>query len=256
MGEDMCGNPLVSVIIPVYNTEKYLAESIESIFCQTYRPVELIVVDDGSTDGSAAVAQRYIPRLTYLSQEHSGSSAARNTGLQVAHGDFYSFLDADDIWTENKLMLQFAAFQSNTDLDAVFGQVEQFYSPELDEKFHERVHCPHDWKPGYCSSTMLVKRQAFWKVGIFDPDVAIGEDMDWYMRAQESGLHMIMLPDMVYRRRLHGDNKTLRLKEQQIQRVRIIKAALDRRRTTSIGGNEENTETGFPDNRTGRNSIQ
>lgn len=235
----MSENPLISVIIPVYNTEKYLAEAIESVFAQTYRPVELIVLDGGSTDGSAAVAQSYVPRLTYLYQAHADSSVARNSGLQVAHGEFYSFLDADDIWMKDKLALQFAAFQSNPVLGAAFGHVEQFYSPELSEEFHTRIYCPQDWKPGYCSSTMLVKRQAFWEVGPFDPDLSIGEDMDWYLRAQEAGLKMTMLPDLVCRRRLHENNKGLRLKQQQIQRVRILKAALDRRRSASAGGREE-----------------
>lgn len=256
MSKDMTEKPLISVIIPVYNTEKYLADAIESIFAQTYRPIELFVVDDGSTDGSEAVARKYISRLTLLSQANAGSSVARNSGLQVAHGDFYSFLDADDIWTEEKLALQFAAFQSDPRLDAVFGHVVQFYSPELGEEFRKRIYCPYDLTPGYCSSTMLVKRQAFWKVGHFDPGVVIGEDMDWYMRAQEKGFQMTMLPGMVCRRRLHENNKSLRLKEEQIQRVRIIKAALDRRRSTSAGGQEKRPCTGLSINISGNNSIQ
>jgi glycosyltransferase involved in cell wall biosynthesis len=252
----MCANPLISVVIPVYNTEKYLADAIESVLGQTYQKFELILVDDGSTDGSAAVAQRYIPRITVLSHANAGSSVARNTGLKEAHGEYYSFLDADDIWTKNKLTLQLMAFQSNPMLDAVFGHIEQFFSPELSEEFRKRIYCPPEWVPGYCSSTMLVKSQAFWKVGCFDPRLSIGEDMDWYLRAQEVGLQMTMLPEMVYRRRLHENNKGMRLKEEQIQRVRIIKAALDRRRSTSAASKEETTPPDFSPAGSGHHSIQ
>lgn len=241
MRENPRDNPLISVIIPVYNTEKYLAESIESVFSQTYRPVELIVVDDGSTDGSAAVARRYLPRLTCLRQANAGSSAARNAGLLAAQGDFYAFLDADDIWTEDKLALQFAAFRSDPRLDVIFGHIEQFYSPELDAEYRKRISCPGGLIPGYCSSTMLVKRQAFLRAGMFNPEVFIGEDMEWYFRAQEADLQIGMLPDLVYRRRLHETNKGLVRKQQQIQRVRIIKAALDRRRSKNAGGKEDKT---------------
>jgi glycosyltransferase involved in cell wall biosynthesis len=238
MNSEINEKPLVSVIIPVYNTEKYLAEAIESVLAQTYQPIELIVVDDGSTDGSAAVARRYLPRLTYFYQANAGTSAARNKGLQAAHGEFYAFLDADDTWLENKLAVQHAAFQADPLLDIAFGHVEQFYSPELGEDFRRRVYCPQDWKPGYMSTAMLVKREAFWKVGLFDPRVLIGEEMDWYLRAQEVGLRMVMLPDLVYRRRLHENNKGLRMKNLQSQRARVMKAALDRRRKAA-GGREE-----------------
>jgi len=120
---------LVSVIIPVYNCERYLAEAIESVIIQNYRPIEIIVIDDGSTDGSADVAKKFGQAARYCFLQHSGISAARNRGIDLAHGTFIAFLDADDIWVQNKLALQMAVFGKKPDLDMVFGLLKHFRSP-------------------------------------------------------------------------------------------------------------------------------
>src|ERR1700758_706720 len=98
---------LISVIIPVYNAEKYLAEAIESVLAQTYRPIEVIVVDDGSTDSSADIAKRFAS-VRYCFQSHSGLGATRNRGIDLSQGKFLAFLDADDLWVEDKLTHQMA----------------------------------------------------------------------------------------------------------------------------------------------------
>lgn len=94
---------LISIIIPVYNREHYLAEAIESVLAQTYRPIEIIVVDDGSTDGTADVARRFSETVRYFYQTNSGCGASRNTGIKKGVGSFLSFLDSDDLWVEEKL---------------------------------------------------------------------------------------------------------------------------------------------------------
>src|SRR6202044_3645761 len=96
---------LISVIVPVYNRERYLGAALDSIFAQDYRPVEIVVVDDGSTDGSASIAQSY-PNVRYIYQHNQGPVVARNNGLANCTGDLISFLDADDHWPPNKLRMQ------------------------------------------------------------------------------------------------------------------------------------------------------
>ena len=108
---------LVSVIIPVYNGELYLDEAIESALGQPYRPIEVIVVDDGSTDGSAEVAKQFDSPMRYCFQPNAGLGAARNKGISLAQGSFFAFLDADDLWLENKLTRQMALFDKNPELD-------------------------------------------------------------------------------------------------------------------------------------------
>lgn len=220
--------PLVSVIIPFYNRDRYLAEAIDSVLAQTYPAIELIGVDDGSTDHSAQVAQRHLP-LHYCYQPNGGIAAARNTGIGLATGEFLAFLDSDDIWVKEKLALQLAAFAADPELEAVFGYVEQFYSPEVDEDFRRRIRCPEAPIAGYLSGMMLIRRTTFLKVGWFDLQLNTNVDLDWYSRAAEQSLKMALLPNVIYRRRLHTGNNGLRC-PQHTERLHGLKAMLDRRR--------------------------
>ncbi len=101
----MRNNPLVSVIIPVYNGERYLAEAIGSVLAQTYTPFELIIIDDGSSDNSSGIARSF-KEVRYYHQSNQGVAAARNAGISFAHGGFIAFLDQDDIWMHDKLSVQ------------------------------------------------------------------------------------------------------------------------------------------------------
>src|SRR4026207_1616410 len=118
--------PLVSVIIPVYNYDRYLGEAIESVLSQTYQQLEVIVVDDGSTDQSGEVARSFDGRgVRYCQQVHAGIGPARNKGVELAQGDYIAFLDADDRWPLEKLERQLRAFESDPELEMCFGQALQ-----------------------------------------------------------------------------------------------------------------------------------
>ena len=221
---------LMSVIIPVYNCEKYLSEAIESVMAQAYSPVELIVVDDGSTDNSAEVARRFKDKLRYVYQSHSGAGAARNQGIRSASGDFFAFLDADDIWVQDKLSRQAALFEANPSLDMVFGYIRQFHTPELKESLQEKIYFAQEVMPGYSCGTMLIKKESFFRVGLFDIERSMGEFIDWYLKAIDLKLHSLMLPEVVMQRRLHESNMGVRLQGSRSEYVKIVKASLDRRR--------------------------
>ncbi len=226
--QNMTAPPLVSVILPVYNRDRYLAEAIDSVLAQTYS-VELIVIDDGSDDRSAEVAQRYLPRLNYYHQSNTGISAARNTGIALATGEFLAFLDSDDLWMPKKLALQLAAFTADPELDAVFGYVKQFFSPEMNESFRHRIRCPDAPIAGYISNAMLIRRSTFLRVGLFNTALRTGIDIEWYSRAVEQNLKMTLLPDVIHLRRLHETNSGL-LHPQHTEQLYLLKAMLDRRR--------------------------
>ncbi len=227
--------PLVSVVIPVYNGQRYLAEAIESVLAQICLRIEIIVIDDGSTDRTADVAGSFSETVRYHRQSNSGSAAARNMGVQESRGSFLAFLDADDLWAKEKLSCQMAALSADPALDMVFGHVSQFFSPDLDQAVRKKVACPGGKMPGYHAGTLLIRRRTFFDVGLFNPHWQCGEFLDWLFRARERGLRELMLPDVLMKRRIHSSNMGILKSNTQTDNshadyVRVLKASLDRRR--------------------------
>ena len=222
--------PRVSVIIPVHNCELYLKEAIESVLSQTYKSLEIIAVDDGSIDGSARIIKGFSPLVRYQYQTNGGAGAARNRGIEMAIGNFIAFLDADDLWLEDKLTLQMNAFKQNPELDIVFGHVKQFHSPELDESTKAKIYCPGELMPGLSPSSVLVRRDAFLRIGLFNARFRNAEFVDWYLRAIEGGLNMKILLDLVTKRRLHNCNTGIINRQHRKHFALALKASLDRRR--------------------------
>ena len=228
----MTQTPLISCIVPVYNGEKYLVEALDSISQQTYRQVEMIVVDDGSTDETAAVVKQYGAEVRYLYQHNAGPAAARNRGLSAANGEFVAFLDADDLWHPEKLTIQMARFESRPELDYCVAHAQNFWSAEVSEEETEwRNHRIAKPLPAYSTPTLLARRELFERVGYFDPALAHGDSTEWFLRARERGAVSELLPNVLLHRRLHKDNRSrLRASQSRDQFLQIVKAALDRRR--------------------------
>jgi glycosyltransferase involved in cell wall biosynthesis len=232
--------PLISCIVPVFNGERYLGEALDSILAQTYRPLEIIVADDGSTDGTAAVVATYDDRVRYLWQTNAGPAAARNLGLRVVQGEFVAFLDADDLWHQEKLARQMARFEARPDLEMVVTQARNFWVPELRE-FGAR----HGYQLGFREAleglslcTLLVRKSVFGTVGDFNAEFSTGEDTDWFFRTFEHGAVLESLPDVLMYRRLHSGNITWHLLSSRARlrdlRLRLAKARLDRRRSGAV----------------------
>jgi len=223
---------LISCIIPVFNGERYLREALDSIFQQTYHPLEVIVADDGSTDGTASVVASYGERVAYLRQANAGPGAARNLGLTAGQGDFVAFLDADDLWHPEKLARQMARFEARPELDLCITHVQNFWIPELQPEAEKlRTHRFMQPIPGYAPQTLLAKRALFNTVGPFNSQLRVGDDTDWFLRAAEQRVVMEVLPDVLVYRRLHHTNLTrIKMSEGRAETVDIFKASLDRRR--------------------------
>jgi glycosyltransferase involved in cell wall biosynthesis len=227
-------NELISVIIPVYNGEKYLAESIRSVLGQTCRHFEIIIIDDGSTDSTAQIAHEFADQnpVQYFHQKNQGLAASRNQGISVSSGDLIAFNDADDLWIEDKLESQWKVFQKNPKIEMVSGKVKQFISPEIPQKDHADYH----FHPGEVQTNMmgaaLIRRSAFSKYGLFNPAYHIGQDMDWVLQAKLKGLKIEPLQQLVYYRRLHpGNLGRQRAEENYKTRFQILKNAVDLRRS-------------------------
>ena len=230
--------PLVSCIVPVFNGERYLAEALDSIVAQQYEPLEIIVADDGSTDGTAAIVRSYGKRVRVVRQSNSGAPAARNLGLQVARGELIAFLDSDDLWHRDKLARQTARFAARPELEVSVTHVQTFWIPELrDEAERFRDHPLSQPQPGYVTITMLARRALFERVGAFNATLTVGDPMEWFVRAAEHGAVMELLPDTLAYRRLHRHNlsweagASRRMTTAMQEAVlRVVKESLDRRR--------------------------
>jgi glycosyltransferase involved in cell wall biosynthesis len=223
---------LISVIVTVYNGARYLAAAIESVLGQTYKPVELIVLDDGSEDGSEKIAGGFLPALRYFYYPHEGMGGARNRAVALAEGSFLAFLDADDLFPSDRLERQMAEFARDPALEVVYGHVREFVSPDLDEMSAKRLRAAAERIRGRLPGAMLIRREAFLRVGLFDTTLKVGVGLDWAARASERQLRNVMVPEIVMERRLHSDNNALRQKESRDQYVQVLKSALDRRRAT------------------------
>jgi glycosyltransferase involved in cell wall biosynthesis len=229
---------LVSVIIPVYNCEKYLAAAIRSAMDQTYRPMEILVVDDGSTDGTADVARTFGESIRYDANVHQGIAAIRNRGVNLAQGDFLAFLDSDDLWVEDKIERQVKILNQHPEFDMVFTCVQQFFSPELGEEIKTRIKVTEEIMKGVYPCSCLIRKESFLRAGPFDVEWRVGEFIDWYLKATEAGLRSLTLPDVLTKRRIHNDNTSTRDRKSQQDFVRILKASLDRRKTRENSSNE------------------
>ena len=227
-------DPLISVIMPIHNGSRHVRETLECLFAQTYRSLEIIVVDDGSTDDSATVlSSGYAGRIRLIRQQQSGHPAARNSGLRAATGSFFSFIDHDDLWPAEKTEWQMQAFRAQPDLDAVFGHLQNFFDEELSAEERSRILSPTHPLAGLHPGAMLIRSEAFHRVGPFSETEEMGDFLDWYGRALLLELRTLMLPQVVMRRRIHATNFSRSNKHLQKQYLLKLKQLLDKRRAAA-----------------------
>jgi GT2 family glycosyltransferase len=186
-------SPRVSAIVPAYNSVRYLPEAIDSVLAQTYRDFEIIVVDDGSTDGTQGVLARYGDRIRVVRQSNQGSAAARNAGILAARGEFIAFLDADDLWLPQKLERQMRLFGERPEIGWVYSDYREFDESGLGTRsFFEREglrHPPEGWVlPALAegcitwTTTVVMRASCFHEAGLFDPVFPRAQDYDMWLR--------------------------------------------------------------------------
>ena len=222
-------NPLASIVVPVFNGEKYLDAALQSILDQDYRPIELIVVDDGSTDDTAGIAHSY-EDVQYIYQENQGPSAARNAGIWVAHGEFISFLDADDRWTPDKLTVQIGYLQMHPDVDFVVAKRRMVIEEGVEKPswYQDRVF----EKDSSCfgAGALVARKTAFDKVGLYNTHYRFGENAEWLARAKDAGVNMAVLPQTLLISRVHENNQTHHQDEMRANILKALKHSIDRKR--------------------------
>jgi glycosyltransferase involved in cell wall biosynthesis len=226
--------PAISVVIPVYNGEKYLRQCVESLLNQTSRPYEVIIVDDGSTDQTPSIVESFGDSIVRLRQNQDGPATARNFGVEAASGEYLAFIDADDIWMPGKLALQIGYFTDHPETGIVFGMMKNFYSPETDAEFRSRYACAEKIVPGIHAGTMLLKKETFLRVGLFNSSLKMGEFIDWQARATALKCAVHVLPELLMLRRIHPSNYGITNKCHRQDYLSIVRGILEKKKGVQI----------------------
>lgn len=229
--------PLVSCVVPAFNSERYLGEALASILAQSYRPLEVIVADDGSNDRTVSLAATYGEPVRVVTQATAGPAATRNLGWRAARGDLIAFLDADDRWHPDKLALQVARFDARRELAVSVTHIRNFWIPELAA---EAARLDGDARthpmPGYVTMTMMARRSTFETVGPFDESLWHTDAADWFLRAAHHGAEIELLPAVLVDHRMHHTNLSRRYgPAARGEFVRLVKRSLDARRAGGAG---------------------
>jgi glycosyltransferase involved in cell wall biosynthesis len=227
---------LVSVVIPVFNGERFLREAVQSVLDQNFAAMEIIVVDDGSTDGTPTVAQGLAGPVRYLHQTNQGPAAARNRGIENAQGSLIAFADADDLWPAGKLELQLPYLLLDATIDIVLGRIQQVRLSETD---HGRTRTEEFADPAFSVNlgSAIIRKSVFERVGLFDETMRYSEDVDWFMRARESGASIVTIDAVTLLYRQHEENMTRGKSTSELNVLKALKRSLDRRREqTGVAG--------------------
>ncbi len=226
----------VTGILPVFNGERYLDEALESMFAQTHPLHDIVIVDDGSTDATPNIIASYGTRVRAVRQTNAGPGEARNVGVRLAHGELIAFLDADDLWHEDKVARQVAHFRTRPELQVCVTHIQNFWVPGLESEAERLQEHPRGKPmPGYISQTMMARRAVFETVGWFSTDMRYGHAAEWFVRARALGVVEELLPDVLTFRRLHSRNRSRQHAAASLDEfLRFLKSAADRNR--SAGG--------------------
>lgn len=222
--------PLVSVIVPVFNGENFIKDAIENILSQQYPALEIIIVNDGSTDGTETIINQLPVDVRYFTQNNSGPASARNKGIRDASGEFIAFLDADDLWPENNLNIMVDEMLRDPSIDVVRGYAQLLELNRTSGAYHY-VGNPRESFPDYIGAA-IYRKSAFEKVGLFDPTLRFAEDVDWYMRANEKKMNIKRLEETSLFVRRHGGNMTEGKNMLELNVMKVFKKSLERRRKT------------------------
>jgi len=229
--EDKGRKLTVSVIVPCHNAEHYLAAALDSLFGQDRPPDEVILVDDGSTDGSAGIAAGYMPGLRYHAQACSGAGSARNAGIRLATGDCIGFLDADDLWPANSLRHRVEALEANSALNGAAGLIEHFRTDSSGNDSDTSSLPPV--QPTRLLGALLVRRAVFDRIGLFDASGRLGEAFDWLARLDDNAETVSVLDQIVLRRRVHAMNVGSAKRDRRGDYLHVLKSVIDRRRAAA-----------------------
>ena len=205
-------SPLVTCVVAVHNSAAYLPEAIDSVLGQRGADLDVVVVDDASSDDSCRIAEAYgVPVRVVRTETQVGPPSARNLGIRASRGEFVAFLDGDDVWEPRKLSIQLARFTTLPGLQCSVTHIQNFWEDPSDRDAEALAAHPRMGAvPGYVSTTLCSRRSVWDDVGLLDEDRWFTDMAEWFLRAMGRGVEIEVLPDVLTRRRLHRENLTRR----------------------------------------------
>lgn len=246
----------ISAAVVVRNGELFLAEALHSIAQQSRPPDEVIVVDGQSTDRTAAIAQSF-PGVRYLLQPDLGIANARNLAIRAARGDYIAFLDADDLWTPDKLQVQMDFMLAQPQLQYTTTQLRLFYAAGTPPRPGFRSEGFDQGIEGRFPGTMLARREVYDRVGPFDPGFEIGFEVDWFARAQDAGVPSAVIDQVLLYKRIHADNNAVRREHFRREWFIVMRRSLLRKRDSTPvppGQAQAHPTTAAPSQQSGQES--
>lgn len=225
--------PLISVVMALYNGAAFLREALESVRRQTYPRLELIAVDDGSTDESSDIAKSYGP-THHVRHPNRGIAASRNRGVKLASGEMLAFLDQDDTWPPDKIARQFEYLKENPDVSIVLSKERLIFAEGYHSSYWANHRLMADDHVSVVPGAWLVRKQLFEVVGPFDGAFTIGDDFDWLMRALDSGAQYGVVEETLLFKRLHDANASRRIEVARVEILAAMRASIHRRRQTGM----------------------
>lgn len=222
----------ISILMPVYKGERFIAQSIDSVLAQSYPDIELIIINDGSPDNSAAVIQPYLadPRVKYIEQQNAGVAAARNAGIRAAAGEYIAVLDQDDLWLPDKLARQLEYLDEHPEIALVHSNIHfiddvgeripdpewAWVAPTCGQVLPEMVQ-----RNSICTCTVLMRKRALEQAGLFRQELAPADDWDLWLRI--AARHPIGFVDAVTAYyRVHQGNESRNLLKMQKAEIRVV----------------------------------
>jgi glycosyltransferase involved in cell wall biosynthesis len=240
---------LVSAIVPVYNGERFLADCLKSVLAQDYKPLEILVLDDGSTDATPQIAKSFGERIRYVRQKNAGEASARNKAVELAGGEFIAFLDADDLWYPGKISAQVSVMERYPDYGVVYGEFRRIddafrYEPgalatvdpagEIDSVWSGWLYPRLLLDSWVHIITAMVRKEVFATVGAFDQDLCIGTDYDFWIRVSQK-YRMAKIPQELSLYRDNPGSVTRKFHERNYA-AEIVTKYVERFGLTGLGG--------------------
>ncbi|NCX94000.1 MAG: glycosyltransferase [Gammaproteobacteria bacterium] len=228
--EVVAGEPLVSVIIAVHNGAEHLAAAIESVLAQDYSNVEILVMNNGSTDNTETVARRY-PQVRYHELPVANLNWARNQGVEKALGAILAFLDHDDTWPKDKLRRQVNYLKTHPEVAGVIGLQQMYLDEDCPKPHWLKADFLKEPQTAHLPSALMVRREAFETMGCFDERYAFASDVAWFFKANDLGIKIDLMPEVLLYRRIHRANVSHKLQSLHHEYLQIIRDSVQMKRS-------------------------